>query len=338
MEILHPFSKADNSISIIESCSGQYLKDDTGKKYLDFTSGLYNCGLGYNNKSLNDVVNKAFKKMSFVHQFGAGQGRSQSNIYLEKLTAKLKELIPFANYIHYTNSGAEAVDVAISSCKTLTKHKVISFKNSYHGSTQLSKATSSNLSTETESNIFVDFYTKDSVLTKQEYLNNIEETILKHDPELVSCFVIEPAIGANGGYFMKENILPELIALCKKYNITSIVDEVITGFGRLGKLFAHQLYDIEPDIVVISKQITNGYFPLSACLFTNYPNKEIKYGFTMSGHPVAAAVALTVIKIITAKEFDSNIQKTSKKFHSMLEKIAKFESVKRVEYLSLIHI
>ena len=302
MKTLHPFSKISNSLAEVTT-SNDYYVTVGDKLYLDAISGLYNCPLGYSSGIIKTAIFDATNNLPSSHIFSIIPEISQTNIYLTALENKLKQHIPFAEQLFVTNSGSEAVDSAIGLCKLHSKssrHKVMSYSGSYHGSTRTTLSASGNLSVSNSEFIFVDFYAFYDNRSADEYINYIEEKIKHANPEEVLAFIAEPMIGASGGFFMKENILPKLKALLARYGIYLILDEVISGFGRLGEMFAWEKYGIIPDALIISKAITNGYMPLGCCITTfKFDNDQaIAYGYTMSGHPISCAAALASIDII----------------------------------------
>lgn len=319
-KILHPFSNIKNQISIIDKAHNYNIYENN-TKYLDFISGLYNCGLGYSQDTLINKAAKVYKSLPFAHHFGAGSNISQSNVYVERLTEKLLNQITFGEHVHYTNGGAEAVDVALSVClkNEPRRTKIISYNISYHGSTFLTTASSGNLGLSDYRNIRVDFFDYNHSMTKDEYLSYVEKTIINHGPETIACFIMEPMIGASGGFLMKENVLPEIQKICKKYGIITILDEVISGFYRLGSPFAFQLYNVQPDIIVLSKQLTNGYFPLAVCIFSKKLNfNDIRYGFTTSAHPVGCAIATEVLNTLETEIFSQHLNKNIEMLSKLL--------------------
>jgi adenosylmethionine-8-amino-7-oxononanoate aminotransferase len=221
---------------------------------------------------------------------------------VDKLTITLQQLVPFGESVIYTNSGAEAVEVGLKHCINFNgRKKIISYRNSYHGSTFLANEVSGNINSTLPNRIYVDFYDFNVPLSKQEYLDYIEHIILTNDPTTISCFIIEPMIGASGGFFMKENVLPEISKICEQYGILIVLDEIISGFGRLGNMFAFEKYNIIPDVLLLSKQLTNGYMPLGACILSNrfkFENIDIKMGSTTAGNPVSCAAAITSVQLL----------------------------------------
>jgi adenosylmethionine-8-amino-7-oxononanoate aminotransferase len=290
--------------------------------------------LGNSETTIKNEMAMACETLPNSHLFAIYPGLSQSNIYAETLTATLKEMIPFGKYIIYTNSGAEAAETGLKYCINLNKRqKTISYRNSYHGSTFLANEVSGNVNTTLPNRIYVNFYDFNSSLSKEEYLNYIESTILNNDPSTISCFIIEPMIGASGGMLMKENVLAEISEICKRYGILIILDEIISGFGRLGNLFAFEKYNIVPDVLLLSKQITNGYMPMGVCILSdsfNFENTDIKLGSTTAGNPMSCAAAIASIKLL----LQSNVarQHTEDQLKKLTNTALEHDNIYKVEH------
>ena len=313
MKILHPFSKVNNIEIEIQKAYNYYLSD-RNKTYLDAISGLYNCPLGYSVPSIKCAIADALTEIPSNHIFSITPGFSQSNKYLTELKIALEKNIPFSKQLFVTNSGSEAVDSAIGLCKLHSKsdrYKIISYLGSYHGSTKTTLSASGNLSKADDQFSFVDFYTFYDTRTIDEYLQYVENRIIDIGPSKVLAFIAEPFIGASGGFFMKDNVLPGLKKILTKYGIYLILDEVISGLGRLGNMFAFEKYNVIPDILILSKAITNGYMPFACCVTSfEYDEEEaISFGYTMSAHPASCAAATTSIRIIE-RCFYSNVIST----------------------------
>jgi putrescine aminotransferase len=302
MKILHPFSKISNPEVRVIGADNYYVRNTEGY-YLDAISGIYNCPLGYSVNSIKQAIVDSLHTLPTNHIFSSTPDISQTHSYARRLEQKLSDLVPFSKCVFFTNSGSEAVDSAINLCRIKSSGKrnvVMSYNGSYHGSTFSTLAASGNLSKDSSTNKFVDFYHFHSNKTPGEYITYIENRILEIGPESILAFIAEPFIGASGGFFMKKNILPDLKNLLHKYGIFLILDEVISGFGRLGTMFAFQKYNVEPDVLVLSKAITNGYMPM-ACAITSFdfdPGTVMSFGFSTAAHPSACAAALASVKLI----------------------------------------
>lgn len=310
MKTIHPFSKIGSEELTITGTYNYYVSTaDT--TYLDGISGLYNCPLGYDEPFIRKAINECLENIPSSHIFSVTPNVSQSNIYLRRLEGILESVVPFAKHLYLTNSGAEAVDSAISLCKLHSKsarNRIMSYNMSYHGSTQATLSISGNLSN-TDNLQFVDFYKFSDTRTVDEYLKHIEKRILEIGPETILAFIAEPMIGASGGFLMKENILPGLKKILEKYGIYLILDEVISGFGRLGTMFAWEKYNVIPDILILSKGITNGYMPLACCLtsFEFNDGEVVPFGYTNAGNPASCAAAIASIDMMKRCVVDGTI-------------------------------
>ena len=153
-------------------------------------------------------------------------------------------------------------------------------------------------------------------------LKDLEDLIFKEGPETIAAFWGEPVMGAGGVLTPPKGYWEGVQAILKKYDILLVADEVICGFGRTGKMFACETYDIKPDVLVISKQLSSSYMPLSAILMNDNFYQPIAdesdkigvfaHGFTASGHPVATAVGLENVKIIIERDLVGNVARLEK--------------------------
>jgi len=177
-------------------------------------------------------------------------------------------------------------------------------------------------------------------------LKNLENLILKEGADNIAAMILEPVQGAGGVIIPPENYLRGVQALLKKYNILLIVDEVICGFGRTGKMFGCDTFKIIPDMMVTAKGLSSGYVPISALLinekiyetiseFSSY-NNLFGHGFTYSGHPLAAAVALETIKIFKDENIIGHVKEMSDKFRSKMELLNEYSIVGNTRSIGLI--
>ncbi len=293
---------------------GCYLYDLNGDEYLDFGSGIAVNSLGYSHQYLNKKLLDQSEKLWHV-----------SNIYQiaaqEKLAKRLCE-ISFADYAFFCNSGTEAVEASIKiarkyyyeTLKSKTKNHIISFNGSFHGRTLAALAAGgpSNLesfNTEVSGFKFLDFGD----------LNKVKEAIC----EDTAAILIEPIQGEGGVIEAPLEFIKELRKLCDENNILLIFDEVQCGVGRTGKIFAHEWFDVVPDIMTLAKAIGNG-FPLGACLTSERVGSTMgfgSHGSTFGGNPLASAVGNAVLDIMLEEDFFIKIEKVSKNLFSGLQVI-----------------
>ncbi len=295
---------------------GCYLYDQDNNNYLDFGSGIGVNSLGYSHKYVNKKLLEQSEKLWHV-----------SNIYQiveqEKLAQRLCE-ISFADYVFFCNSGTEAVEASIKIArkyhyevsKSKTKNHIISFKGSFHGRTLGALAAGGPSKLEpfnTELNGFKHISFGD--------LDKVKKAIC----EDTAAILIEPIQGEGGIIEAPLEFIKGIRKLCDENNILLIFDEVQCGFGRTGKMFAHQWLDVAPDIMTVAKAIGNG-FPIGACLTTKRVGSFMDFGShgsTFGGNPLASAVGNAVLDIMLKEDFFINVENISKILLSGLSEIMK---------------
>ncbi|UMR33253.1 aspartate aminotransferase family protein [Massilia sp. MB5] len=321
---LHPFTDHKQLHSrgsrMIVRGDGIYLWDSEGKKILDGMSGLWCVNVGYGRSSIAQAVHRQMDVLPFYNSFF-----NTSNVPAVQLAAKLAELAPPGfQHVFYTGSGSEANDTNVRMVRRYwdlmgypDRHVIISRRNAYHGST-MAGASLGGMSGMHEQgglpipgivHIGQPNYFDDGVgMTPEDFglraAGWLEKKILEIGADKVGAFIGEPIQGAGGVVIPPDTYWPEIRRICRKYDVLLIADEVITGFGRLGRWFGSELFGIEPDLITFAKGVTSGYVPLGGVLVSDRIAKvvmdggEFTHGFTYSGHPVACAAALENIRII----------------------------------------
>ncbi len=326
---LHPFTNARKHLEvgplIIESGQGIYVKDVDGKQYIEALSGLWCAGLGFSEKRLAKAAMQQMEKLPFYHTFS-----HKSHNAIIELAEKLVSLAPGRmSKAFFASSGSEAIDTALkliwyrsNALGQPQKKKIIVRDRGYHGSTAAAACLTSMPNLHRSFDMIVPNVLR---LTcphhyrearpdenEEEFASRLaqelEDRILAEGPDTVAAFFGEPLIGAGGVVVPPATYWAKVQAILKKYDILLVADEVICGFGRTGKMFGCETFGIEPDIMVLSKQLTASYLPASALLVNDKvfdPIMEesgrigtLGHGFTSSGHPTVAAVALETIRII----------------------------------------
>ena len=305
---------------------GVYVYDDSGKEYLEGLAGLWCASLGYGNAELIEAITDQLKTLSYSHMFG---GRTH-NVVIQ-LAEQLSEMLPVKNSkIFFANSGSEANDSHIKMLRYYfnvtgepQKKKIIALERSYHGVTVASAALTGLPANHTHFDLPVDalgviraesphYYRgrKDNE-TEREFceriIENLEDLILRENPETIAAFVAEPIGGASGVVVAPENYFPEVENLLTKYDIMLWSDEVICGFGRTGSPFGCQTMGFNPQLVSLAKQLSSAYLPISASVIPEYmheamiePSSKVGvfgHGYTYTGHPAACAAALKTLEI-----------------------------------------
>lgn len=312
-----PFPKNYSSpLQIFEYGKGCFLWDKSGKKYLDFGSGIAVNALGYGREDLAEVASEQMKKLIHV-----------SNLYTTEPTLELGfKLTSTGNFdaVHFGNSGSEANEAAIKYSRLYAqrtegkhKHKILAFSNAFHGRTL---GALSCTPTEKYQAPFL------PLLPGVEFCqyNNCKE-LKKTLTKDFAAVIVEPLQGEGGLDVMTEEFSSMLNKLCKELNVILIADEVQTGVARTGFPYASSVVGLEPDIITLSKPLAAG-LPLSACLIPKKINKLIKlgeHGTTFGGGPVTCAVANKVLDIIYTPKFLADVQKKSEYLEEKLKELAK---------------
>ena len=277
------FKKINANADQVVKAEGYKLHLKNGKVLIDTMSGLWCTPLGYSNDRIKTAMKTQLDKLPYGSNFSGNQ-----NEITEKYAEKLCEATGM-DRVYFTNSGSAAVETAI---KMTGRNIAICSKHSYHGSTILSANAS-----DQGINKFWNIANPMSVYKFTDHEDLYSTLNSCYDMAFV---IIEPVVGAGGVYEHK----PEVFELLKRWQEDGgivIFDETVTGFGKLGTMFAFEKYDFKPDILVLGKGITNGYFPMGACLAKEHIVKKMKmfnHGFTFSGHPVGCAAALETLKEI----------------------------------------
>jgi 4-aminobutyrate aminotransferase len=307
--VMPPVAARATSLGI-SGGSGCYVTTDDGRRLLDFASGVAVNNLGHNHPA---VVNAAIKQIgTLVH---GGHNVAYYEPYVS-LAEKLVELTGGDTMVYFSNSGAEANDGAVKLAKYVTKRPaIIAFKNSFHGRTIACTAlTASNAKYRKYYDCVTGIYFaeyancyhcpfgKTKGRCAQECLKQFDDIFRSLvDPEHVAAILLEPVQG-EGGYIVPPKAFLEGIRnICDKYGILLIYDEIQTGFGRTGNLYAYQTFGVRPDILTSAKGIANG-FPLSAIIAKAEIMKQWPagaHGGTFGGNPVACAASLATIKVLT---------------------------------------
>jgi len=267
---------------VITATHDELLMKD-GRVLKDTMSGLWNVTLGYSNNNIKQSMMNQLVKLPYASNF-SGYHSLTTEKYAEEICKRTN-----MSRVYFTNSGSAAVETAI---KLTGKEIAVCGKHSYHGSTILSANAS-----DQDINKFWGIQNPMSVHKFEDVEDLISICKGLYD---MSFVIIEPVVGAGGVYDWPPEIWKVLEEYQQKGGVV-ILDETVTGFGKLGTMFAFEKINFKPDMIILGKGITNGYFPMGACLISERIEKSIKmfnHGFTYSGHPVGCAAALETLKEI----------------------------------------
>ncbi len=309
---------------------GCFLTSINNKKYLDFGSGISVNSLGHCHPRLVKALQQQASKLWHT-----------SNLYRNSIQdeyAKLLCMNSFAEKIFFTNSGVESIEAGIKVIKSfhyyhnnLDQKNIITFEGAFHGRTFAALSAQQN-----------EKYSKGFEPLLPGFIKipfNDIESVKKNINKNTAAIMIEPIQGEGGIRPADLKFLEKIKKICEKNNLLLFLDEVQSGFGRSGKLFAHQWANLEPDIVATAKGIGSG-FPMGACLATNKAcigmSKGV-HGSTFAGNPLAMSVGIEVIKIILEDGFLQNVIKQSNYLWNGLKDIeAKYEEVTEVRGAGLL--
>jgi acetylornithine/N-succinyldiaminopimelate aminotransferase len=293
---------------------GAYLYGERGEQYLDFASGIAVNLLGHGHPHLTKAIQDQVATLMHVSNlYGSPQG--------EALAQRLVENT-FADTVFFTNSGAEAVECAIKTARRYhfangnpQRHTLITFNNAFHGRTlgTISATNQAKMRDGFEPLLPGFAYAPFNDLAAAEALINDE----------TAGFLIEPIQGEGGIMPAADAFLQGLRKLADEHGLLLVLDEVQCGFARSGKLFAHELYGITPDVMAVAKGIGGG-FPLGACLATEEAAKGMvpgTHGSTYGGNPLAMAAGQAVLDVILEDGFIESVAQTGERLRGALEQL-----------------
>lgn len=336
--------------------SGASLTDVDGREYIDGMASLWNVNVGYGRTELADAAAAQMKKLAFSSAYG-GFGTAPAI----ELAAKLAELAPGELEVTYfASGGAEANDTAYKIARlywTLRgepeRVNIVSRIRDYHGLTY--GATSATGMPNFWKGFaplapgFLHGPSPDPYRFSGEgspgaaYVQALEDVVLKAGAETVAAVVTEPVQGAGGVIVPPADYFPLLRRLCDRYGLLLIADEVITGFGRTGRWFAMEHWNVQADLMIFAKGVTSGYLPLSGVMLTQSVHETLKsvkgpfaHGFTYSGHPTACAVGLRNLQIIEEEHLVERAADRGAYLQKRLQELRKHDIVGDVRGLGLV--
>jgi adenosylmethionine-8-amino-7-oxononanoate aminotransferase len=335
-----------NGVPIIVKGQGHHIWDSSGKKYIDGLSGLFVVNAGHGRKRLAEVAAQQAEELAFFPLW------SYAHPNAIELADRLAGYAPGdLNRVFFSTGGGEAVETAFKLAKYYwklmgqpTKHKVISRAVAYHGTPQGALAITGIPAMKTMFEPLVpggfrvpntNYYRAAEMGFEgsQEQFglwaaNRIEEMILFEGPESVAAVFIEPVQNSGGCFPPPPGYLARVREICDQYDVLLVADEVITGFGRIGNMFASTTYGLQPDMITCAKGMTSGYSPIGATIVSDriyepfrHGQTTFYHGYTFGGHPVSSAVALENLTIFEEEKLNENVRQNSPVFRSTLEKL-----------------
>ncbi len=320
---MHPFTDANGLAAkgarIIKSAKGVYLTDSEGQQIIDGMAGLWCVNIGYGRPELGNVAKRQMDELCYYNTFF-----QTTHVPAIALAAELAKIAPEGmNHTFFAGSGSEANDTNIRLVRRYwqvkgqpEKRVIIARKNGYHGSTMGGGSLGGMSPIHAHGGKIdgihhidqPDWWSEGGDMTPEDFglarARQLEDAIKEIGIDKVAAFIGEPIQGAGGVIVPPATYWPEIQRICDKYGILLVLDEVITGFGRTGNMFAATTFGIKPHIITIAKGLSSGYQPIGGSIIHDEvfnvvaEGGELYHGYTYSGHPVAAAVALENLRII----------------------------------------
>jgi len=317
------------------TAKGSYIYDREGKKYLDFSSQLMNVNIGHGNQRITDAVTKQMQELSYVYPGMATDVRGE-------LGKKLAEITPGnLSKTFFTLGGAEAIENAIKVARMYTgRHKIITHYRSYHGATYGAMSSGGDprkfpIDNQAMPNVVhvenpyayrCPWNSTSIEECGERALAHLERVVKFENPESIAAILFEGESGSSGCIKYPPNYLKKVREICDKYGILLIDDEVMSGFGRTGKMFAIEHHNVTPDIMCLAKGLTSGYLPLGGIVVSDkiakfFDNNPMTIGLTYSAHAVLCAAALENLRIIEEENLVEKAAEMGKYLEEEVEKL-----------------
>ncbi|MFT5481998.1 MAG: aminotransferase class III-fold pyridoxal phosphate-dependent enzyme [Pseudomonadales bacterium] len=349
--LIHPVTNLraheQKGVTILESGKGAWLWDADGNKLLDAFAGLWCCNVGYGQESIVEVAQEQMRRLPYA----TGYFSFGSEPAIE-LAARLIELAPNSlRHVYFSLGGSDAVDAAIryiihyhNSTGNPQKKQFIAQQRGFHGSSSLGSGltglplfhTNFDVPNANQHHIPCVYAYRSPVGDEPEALiaasvKSLEDKVSELGADNVAAFFCEPIIGSGGVLIPPVGWLKAIADACKRLGILLMVDEVITGFGRTGPMFACDDEGVEPDLMTVAKGLTSGYAPMGAVMISEevysgiadgtQAHAPLGHGQTYSAHPVSAAIGLEVLRLYTEGGLISNGKKVSSCFSQHLQQM-----------------
>lgn len=347
--VFHPFTSVSEHLRdgplVITEGRGVRVKDIQGREYLDGMAGLWCVNLGYGRREIIEAISAQSAKLSFFHAFNS----MSTDIVIECAEALLERApVPMAR-VFFGASGSDANETQLkliwyyNNLRGLPKKKkIISRWNGYHGSGVATASLTGLPGMHTLFDLPIGpilhttcpnhYRQAPEGMSEREFskhlAQDLEALIAREGAETIAAFFAEPVMGAGGLIPPPEGYFEEIVPILRRHDILLVLDEVVSGFGRLGTYWGSQTFNLEPDLITAAKGVTSGYFPMSVSFISpkiwNVIEAEsakaglFGHGYTYSAHPVGAAAALATLKIIDEEHVVQNVAGLAPYLHKEL--------------------
>jgi 4-aminobutyrate--pyruvate transaminase len=364
---LHPYTNLSKhpivGPMVISRGEGVYVYDDAGNRYIEGLAGLFCASLGFSEARLVEAAERQLRQLPFYHAFGH-KATEPGILLAEKLIGMAP--VPMSK-VFFANSGSEANDTAIkliwyyhNALGKPAKKKIISRFRAYHGVTVASASLTGLPNNHRDFDLPIGrvlhtdcphYWRHAQPGESEEQFSTrcaaaLEQLILAEGPDTVAAFFAEPVMASGGVIVPPATYFEKIQAVLRKYDVLFVADEVICGFGRTGNMFGSTTYGLQPDMIALAKQLSAGYMPISALLVNAKIHDAMVaqsakigtfgHGFTYSGHPVAAAVALETLRIYESDRMLDHVRSVTPHFQARLAQLGEHELVGEARGVGLI--
>lgn len=344
--LFHPFTSVADHLRdgplVISEGRGVRVKDIRGQEYLDGMAGLWCVNLGYGRREITEAIAAQSAKLSFFHAFNS----MSTDVAIECADALLARAPTPMARVFFGTSGSDANETQLKLVWYYNnllgrpkKKKIISRWNAYHGS---GIATASLTGLPGMHTLFDlplgpilhltcphHYRQAPGGMTERQFSQHLarelESLIEREGPDTIAAFFAEPVMGAGGLIAPPEGYFEAIVPILRRHDILLVMDEVVSGFGRLGTYWGSQKFQVEPDLISAAKGVTSGYFPMSVCFVSPRIWQVIEsestkaglfgHGYTYSAHPVGAAAALATLKILDEEKVVAHVAELAPHLH-----------------------
>ncbi|MGA2842581.1 MAG: aspartate aminotransferase family protein [Steroidobacteraceae bacterium] len=347
--VLHPYTNLRDHQKkgplIITRGRGVHVYDDDGKEYIEGLAGLWCASLGFSEPRLTEAAQRQMAILPYYHVF-----THKSHEPSIELAERLLKLLPAPmSKVFFNCSGSEANDTAIkiiwyynNALGRPKKKKILSRLRAYHGVTVAAGSLTGLPNNHRDFDLPIanflhvgcpHYYRFARIGESEEdfasrLASELDQLIVNEGADTVAAFFAEPVMGAGGVLVPPKGYFDKIQKVLRKHDVLLVADEVICGFGRVGTMFAIETYGMQPDIITLGKQMSSGYLPISATIISNPIFEALvaesdkiglfAHGFTHSGHPVAAAVAVETLKIYEERHILDHVRAIAPHFQDRL--------------------
>lgn len=365
--VLHPYTNLANHEAqgpmIAVRGEGVRVFDQNGKDYIEGMAGLWCASLGFSEPRLKEAAMRQFDALPFYHQFS-----HKSHEPGIRLAEKLVKMAPVPmSHVFFANSGSEANDTVVKIVRYMNnalgrteKKKIIARQRGYHGVTVAAASLTGLPVNQRNFDVPIPGILHTACPHHWRYglegesetqfadrmADELEQMILAEGPDTVAAFIAEPVMGAGGVIVPPETYFAKIQAVLKKYDVLMVADEVICGFGRTGKAWGSLTFGIQPDILTCAKALSASYLPISAVMVNERVYEAVKkgsaeigtfgHGYTYSGHPIAAAVALETLAIYEERNTFDYVASVGPRLQQALTKLGEHPLIGHTRGVGLI--